>query len=159
MEQIRYDIAYHFANVNIVAVGGGYAYGSLSTSHHATEEIGMLRSIPNMMVCAPSDPSEVQAILKVTSSDPSPSYMRLNRSGEESIKFLEPLKEGDLHLAYKGSSEINKKAFISNGAICQEIYKDLHKASSSDDLYSLPIVKPLRVESICLLYTSPSPRD
>ena len=99
MEQIRYDIAYHNANVNIVAVGGGYAYGSLGTSHHATEEIGMLRMIPNMMVTSPSDPSEVKDILDITSKDPSPSYMRLNRSGEEIINYLNPFSPGDLHLA------------------------------------------------------------
>ena len=148
MEQIRYDIAYHKMNVNIVAVGGGYAYGSLSTSHHATEEIGMLRTIPNMMVCSPSDPSEVKEILQITSSDSSPSYMRLNRSGEEHIKFIDDFELGNLHLAYQGSPKLSKKAFISNGAICNEVYKDLIDASSSYDLYSLPIIKPLLVDKI-----------
>jgi len=148
MEQIRYDIAYHNTNVNIVAVGGGYAYGSLSTSHHATEEIGMLRTIPNMMVSSPSDPSEVKEVLKITSSISSPSYMRLNRSGEEQIDFISAFDPGDLHLAYRGANKANKKAFISNGAICNEIYKDLVQSSSSDDLYSLPIVKPLKTNKI-----------
>jgi transketolase len=148
MEQIRYDIAYHKANVNIVAVGGGYAYGSLSTSHHATEEIGMLRTIPNMMVCSPSDPSEVKEILQITSSDSSPSYMRLNRSGEECIKFIDDFEPGNLHLAHQGSPKSYKKAFISNGAICNEVYKDLVEASSAYDLYSLPIIKPLLVDKI-----------
>ena len=148
MEQIRYDIAYHNANVNIVAVGGGYAYGSLSTSHHATEEIGMLRTIPNMMVSAPSDPSEVKEILRVTSTNPSPSYMRLNRSGEEIINYHEPFIPGDLHLAYKGSAETKNKAFVSNGAICYEVYKDLLDAKSADDLFSLPLIKPLEESSI-----------
>ena len=147
MEQIRYDIAYHNANVNIVAVGGGYAYGSLGTSHHATEEIGMLRMIPNMMVTSPSDPSEVEDILKITSQNISPSYMRLNRSGEETINYLNPYSLGDLHLAYSGSTQKNK-AFISNGAICYEIYKDLVTSNSLADLFSLPIVKPLEEESI-----------
>ncbi|HCK04370.1 MAG TPA: transketolase [Methylophilaceae bacterium] len=147
MEQIRYDIAYHNANVNIVAVGGGYAYGSLGTSHHATEEIGMLRMIPNMMVTSPSDPSEVKDILDITSKDPSPSYMRLNRSGEGIINYLNPFSPGDLHLAYSGSDQ-KKKAFVSNGAICFEIYKDLVAANGSADLFSLPIVKPLEEERI-----------
>lgn len=52
MEQIRYDIAYHKLNVKIVSVGAGYAYGSLGSSHHATEELGMMRTIPNMVVCS-----------------------------------------------------------------------------------------------------------
>ena len=67
MEQIRYDICYHNLNVKIVAVCGGYAYGSLGASHHATEEIGMLRTIPNMVVCAPGDPVEAKAITTFTS--------------------------------------------------------------------------------------------
>jgi transketolase len=148
MEQIRYDIAYHFSNVNIIAVGGGYAYGSLGVSHHATEEIGMLRTIPNMMICAPSDPSEVKEILEIIASDPSPSYIRLNRSGEGLIDFVDPLEQGSLHLAYSGSSNYLRKAFISNGAISNEIYKDLISASSIDDLFTLPIVKPLKEKAI-----------
>ena len=65
MEQIRYDICYHNLNVKIVAVGGGYAYGPLGASHHATEEIGMIRTLPNMIVCAPGDPIETKAITKI----------------------------------------------------------------------------------------------
>ena len=122
MEQIRYDIAYHKANVNIVAVGGGYAYGSLSTSHHATEEIGMLRTIPNMMVCSPSDPSEVKEILQITSSDSSPSYMMLNGSGEECIKFIDDFEPGNLHLTHQGLPKSYNKAFIYNVAIINEYY-------------------------------------
>ena len=39
LEQIRNDCAYHDANVKIVCVGGGFVYGSLGMSHHATEDI------------------------------------------------------------------------------------------------------------------------
>ena len=48
IEQIRNDICYHNANVTIMAVGGGFAYGSLGMSHHATEDIAIMRSLPNM---------------------------------------------------------------------------------------------------------------
>tara|TARA_B100000795_G_scaffold267178_1_gene251523 strand:- start:721 stop:1632 length:912 start_codon:yes stop_codon:yes gene_type:complete len=147
MEQIRYDIAYHNENVNIVAVGGGYAYGSLGTSHHATEEMGMLRMIPNMMVTSPSDPSEVKDILEITSKNSCPSYMRLNRSGEEIIEYQNNFSLGDLHHAYKGC-DAPKKAFISNGAICFEIYKDLVAGDVKADLFSLPVLKPLKKENI-----------
>ena len=147
MEQIRYDIAYHNENVNIVAVGGGYAYGSLGTSHHATEEIGMLRMIPNMMVTSPSDPTEVKDILEITSRNSCPSYMRLNRSGEEIIEYKNNFSLGGLHHAFQGTDR-PKKAFISNGAICFEIYKDLVAANAKADLFSLPVLKPLQKENI-----------
>ena len=47
LEQIRNDIAYHDVNVTVVSVGGGLAYGSLGISHHATEDLAIMRSIPN----------------------------------------------------------------------------------------------------------------
>jgi transketolase len=39
LEQIRNDVCYHNANVKIVIIGGGLAYGHLGVSHHSTEDI------------------------------------------------------------------------------------------------------------------------
>ena len=41
LEQIRNDVCYHDANVKIVSVGGGVAYGSMSVTHHALEDLGV----------------------------------------------------------------------------------------------------------------------
>src|SRR5512141_1638979 len=49
LEQIRNDVCYHNANVKIVSVGGGMAYGSLGMTHHATEDIAFMRPLPNML--------------------------------------------------------------------------------------------------------------
>src|SRR5437660_2477489 len=62
LEQIRNDVCYHGANVKIVAVGGGLAYGSLGASHHATEDLAILRSLPGLVVAAPGDPLETALI-------------------------------------------------------------------------------------------------
>ena len=58
LEQIRNDCAYHNANVNVICVGGGYVYGSLGMSHHATEDIAILRALPDVTVICPGDPTE-----------------------------------------------------------------------------------------------------
>src|SRR5260370_40102819 len=55
LEQIRNDICYHGANVKIVCVGGGMSYGPVGFSHHATEDLAILRSLPNMLVLSPGD--------------------------------------------------------------------------------------------------------
>ena len=55
LEQIRNDVCYHDANVKVVAIGGGFSYGSLGISHHATEDIAILRSLPGMTVLCPGD--------------------------------------------------------------------------------------------------------
>ena len=55
LEQVRNDACYHQANVNIVAIGGGFSYGSLGFSHHATEDIAIMRSLPEISVFAPGE--------------------------------------------------------------------------------------------------------
>ena len=51
IEQIRNDVAYHHANVKVVAVGGGYAYGDLGATHQATEALDIMRTIHGMVLC------------------------------------------------------------------------------------------------------------
>jgi transketolase len=81
-EQIRNDVCYHRANVKIVSVGGGLAYGSLGSSHHATEDIGVMRLLPEMTVVAPGDPVETAAAVRALAHTPGPAYLRLGRAGE-----------------------------------------------------------------------------
>lgn len=64
LEQIRNDCAYHNANVNVICVGGGFVYGSLGMSHHATEDIAILRALPDVTVFCPGDVTEAEACIK-----------------------------------------------------------------------------------------------
>jgi transketolase len=82
LEQIRNDVCYHRANVKIVAVGGGFAYGPLGASHHATEDIAIMRALPNMVVIAPGDPVETAAATRAAIELPGPVYLRLGKAGE-----------------------------------------------------------------------------
>ena len=70
LEQIRNDCAYHNANVKIVCVGGGFTYGSLGMSHHATEDIAVMRALPGVTVMAPGDLTEAQVCTKAAYSTP-----------------------------------------------------------------------------------------
>src|SRR4051812_49668325 len=72
IEQIRNDVCYHAANVKVVAVGGGMAYGALGPSHHATEDIAILRVLPNMVVVAPNDPIEAGLATRAVAAHPGP---------------------------------------------------------------------------------------
>lgn len=80
LEQIRNDAIYHQANVNIVSIGGGFSYGALGFSHHATEDLAILRSIPGITVTAPGDLWEAQEATQAIFSHPGPSYLRLDKS-------------------------------------------------------------------------------
>ena len=85
LEQIRNDVCYHNVSVKIVSVGGGLAYGSLGMSHHGSEDIAILRSLPNMVVVAPGDPIEARLATEAIASHSGPCYLRLGKAGELSV--------------------------------------------------------------------------
>jgi len=85
LEQIRNDICYHRAAVTIVTVGGGLAYGNLGSSHHATEDLAITRSLPEMVVVAPGDPVETAWATRALARLGGPAYLRLGRAGEPKV--------------------------------------------------------------------------
>ena len=89
-EQIRNDICYHNAAVIIVPVGGGMAYGSLGPSHHATEDIAVMRALPNMTVVAPGDPAETRLAVQALVDRGGPAYLRIGRAGEPLVHQTAP---------------------------------------------------------------------
>lgn len=148
LEQIRNDIAYHKANVKIVSVGAGYAYGSLGATHQPTEEIGALRAIPNMIVATPGDPVEARAIAKFSAEYDGPMYIRLGKAGEKIAHLEESLtvKAGDiLPVEVKGS---NQKAVLACGNIMAAAKTQIVEQSLPYDLYSVPFVKPINQEQL-----------
>ncbi|MFH1713101.1 MAG: transketolase C-terminal domain-containing protein [Candidatus Jacksonbacteria bacterium] len=80
LEQIRNDICYHNANVKIISVGGGFDYYSLGPTHHATEDLAIIRSLPNMTVVAPGDPVEAKLATRAIIKHKGPCYLRLGRA-------------------------------------------------------------------------------
>ncbi len=80
LEQIRNDACYHNANVKIVSVGGGFSYGILGMSHHATEDLAIMRALPNMTVLAPGDSWEAEEATEAIAQYPGVCYLRLDKS-------------------------------------------------------------------------------
>ena len=80
LEQIRVDICYHDLNVTVVSIGGGFSYGSLGMTHHATEDLSIMRALPNMKVISPSTLKEVSGAVKALYEQEGPSYLRLDKS-------------------------------------------------------------------------------
>ena len=85
LEQVRNDVCYHDANVKIVSVGGGVAYGALSVTHHAVEDLGVMRCLPNLLVVAPGDPVETRAATRAITAHRGPCYLRLGKAGEPTV--------------------------------------------------------------------------
>ena len=70
LEQIRNDASYHDCNVNVVCVGGGFSYGALGISHHATEDLAIMRSLPNVKVLSPCDHWEAAEATEAIANTP-----------------------------------------------------------------------------------------
>jgi transketolase len=79
LEQIRNDAAYHDANVKIVAIGGGFSYGALGMSHHATEDLAIMRAI-GLPVVAPGCDWEAAESVSSLVATPGTCYLRLDRA-------------------------------------------------------------------------------
>ena len=143
LEQIRNDCAYHNANVKIVCVGGGFVYGALGMSHHATEDLALLRALPGVVVMAPGDLVEAECATKAIAEYPGTCYLRLGRGGEKRIH--DKIENFQIGKAIK-INDGEKVALFSAGAIfdeVQEACKLLNEEGINPALYTFPTIKPI----------------
>ena len=104
IEQIRNDICYPGANVKIVCVGGGMSYGAVGFSHHATEDLAILRSLPNMLVLSPGDLWEAAEATRFLVDHRGPAYLRLDKSTAPlTTRANETFRPGKIRTVREGS--------------------------------------------------------
>jgi transketolase len=84
-DQIRVDVAMTGAPVKLVGVGAGYAYGVMGPTHHAIEDMALMRSLPGMTVLTPADPREAAAATRAALRIDGPVYLRLGKNGEDDV--------------------------------------------------------------------------
>jgi transketolase len=148
LEQLRNDVCYHNANVKIVAVGGGLAYGALGATHHATEDLAILRSLPRMVVVAPGDPVETEAATRAVIAQAGPCYLRLGRAGEAKIHPTQ------IDFVLGKAIEVREGrdiALISTGGMlgtAMQVADILQNADVQTRLLSMHTVKPLDTAAI-----------
>ncbi len=149
LEQIRNDCCYHEADVKIVCVGGGLVYGSLGMSHHATEDMAVMRALPGMRVFTPGDPAEVEAVVPEMLRTPGTCYLRLGRGGEKCV-HESPIPDYHAPQALV-LREGTDTALISGGGILTQTWEAaaiLEKAGVSCGVVSLPCLKPLDTDTL-----------
>jgi transketolase len=144
LEQIRNDVCYMNNPVTIVAVGAGLGYGNLGYSHHAVEDIGIMRNLPNMNLYSPSDPSEVRACVEDILNSDSPAYLRLGKGGEQNIHD-EPVSSVRYpNILVKG----NRGFIVFTGSIGARVVEAL-KLLNSENLFPSVVSNPkLNTDSI-----------
>jgi transketolase len=80
LEQIRNDICLHDLPVRITGNGGGYTYGVMGSTHHALEDLAVLKSLPNMQLFFPCSNDHVARAVDAMALLPGPAYLRLGIS-------------------------------------------------------------------------------
>ena len=148
LEQVRNDVCYHDANVKIVSIGGGFSYGPLGISHHATEDLAILRALPNMTVVAPCDLWEVKEATRALAGTTGPALLRIDKSAAASI--VHPGEKFQLGRArqLRDGADI---ALVAAGGIMEEVLSAadmLAQRGIQCRVLSMATIKPLDVESL-----------
>src|SRR3989338_7440438 len=142
-EQVRNDIALQKANVKIVGVGSGLTYGPLGPTHHAIEDLAIMRALPNMIVVAPGDPKETAEATKAIVSIKGPVYLRIGKKGEPEVYRRTPrfsLGKGIVVKTGNDCAIITTGNMLYTGVI---VFKKLQEKRLRARLIALHTVKPL----------------
>lgn len=147
-EQIRVDIAYMEANVRLVGVGAGLTYGAMGATHHAIEDIAIMKALPNMTVCCPGDPVETKGLIENSFDYEGPIYFRLGKKGEPNINSEET--KAKIGKAIK-LTEGRDVAIITTSNMLEEGRKwveELVAKGIEPTLISMHTIKPLDIDPI-----------
>lgn len=146
LEQVRNDICYHGCNVLIAAVGGGFSYGALGYSHHATEDVAIARAMPGMGVVVPCSVVEVRALTHLALDAGGPWYFRLDKSAADDTAPAE-VRLGVPRVLRDGQDV----TIFAMGGIAQEALdaaEKLEATSVSAKVVSVHTIRPLDVQAI-----------
>jgi transketolase len=86
-EQVRLDVAYHRANVKLVGYYAGLSGGAAASTHHATEDLAVLRALPNMVVLSPADAVATWKATRAAAEHDGPVYLRVGRAETPQVYF------------------------------------------------------------------------
>ena len=155
-EQIKLNLCYQNMNVKLIGSGGGLSYGYAGATHHAIEDISIMRSLPNMCVICPGDPIETKYAIEASLKREGPVYIRVGRNNP-------PVHKSDIDFQI-GKGIILKKGrdlnILTTGNMLE--ISNLVSAKLEEDgvdagVISIHTVKPLDVDLVKDLVYSGKP--
>jgi transketolase len=148
LEQVKADIAYSNANVKLVGISSGMAYGELGPTHHSIEDFAWTRVLPNLPVIAPCDSIETAAAVEWAATYPGPVFLRLSRVGVPDL-----LPEG--HVFQLGKANLLRDGdavtLIANGTLTHRMMKAAEILASEGiqaRVLNMATVRPIDVEAV-----------
>ena len=141
LEQIRNNILHNDLDVNIIGAGGGFSYNVQGISHNTSEDISVLRSLPNLSIYNPGSRFEAEFIVKQMFKSKKPSFARLGKAPNEDFYLRKINKISDTILT-KG----NQLTIFTTGNILENVYNSvttLNRKGYKIKLISIPSLKPI----------------
>lgn len=145
LEQLRNDVCYHHADVTVVAVGGGFSYGQLGVSHFATEDLAIMRALPEMTVVAPSDPWQAYELTRQLHARGGPVYLRIDKGlaglprGEVELGKARQVRDGDDAVIFAAGGILSEAVAASD---------QLRREGVGVRVVDVHTIKPLDVDAI-----------
>lgn len=147
-EQIRNDICYQNLNVKIVGIGAGFSYGPYGHTHHGLEDIGVLRSLPNITILCPGDPVETRLATNAMMKHNGPVYLRLGRAGEPVVYEKNPEFSIGKGIVVRQGKDVSIIATSTMLYTAMVVSQQLTKQQIDAQVISMHTIKPIDTECI-----------
>ena len=147
-EFIRLDVCLQKMNVKIIGIGAGMTYGYLGPTHHATEDLAVLRCLPNLTLLSPATPAETREMVKYAYDIEGPAYIRLANNLPDEIYTLDTkIVPGKISTIIKGTDIV---IFVTGEILYQviEAEKILKEDGIEAEIISVHTIKPLDIDNI-----------
>ena len=148
LEQIRNNICHNNLDVTLVGAGGGFSYGPQGISHNTSEDLSIIRSLPNIDVFSPGSRLETKLVLRIIFKSNTPSFIRLGKCPiKDFYRDTTKLKRGNGLVVTKG----NDITIFTTGNIIENVFDavaKIKKLGFSVKLISVPILKPINNQFI-----------
>ncbi len=157
-EQLVLDLGLHKTKVRLIGSGGGLVYAPLGPTHLATDDIAILRAVPNMTILAPADADEMRRLMLQTLEVDGPVYIRLGKGGDPVVSRADlpceigqaiPMREGRdalivatgicLQLALAAAAELEKQG-VGVGVLHVHTIKPLDAVRISEKAAQVPVI-------------------
>lgn len=151
-EQIRNDICYQNIDVTVIGVGAGFAYNTSGCTHYGTEDIAIMRCLPNMKIYSPCHPLEARLVAEKVIKTGGPAYLRLGKGKETPVAELanETLEDIDRDPGIVVTSGIDLVIFATGHIITEAIAaaQELKKHGYSAEVVNIHTLKPIDKEFV-----------
>jgi transketolase len=149
LEQIKVDVAYSHTNVKLIGISGGISYGALGMTHHSTQDIAAISSIPGVRVFLPSDRFLTEWLMENIIDDNEPAYIRVGRNAVDDV-----YTGADISAEFPKAVEVRKgsdAAIIACGEMVGPAVKAseiLEKSGISTSVLDMYCLKPFDTETV-----------